>query len=598
MNKFNTSRIACRVLAVMLMFFIVSCDKEKEQEIDFGPEVTPGLSIPDEIVLKDLTQEPEFGLKVLSLDETGEMNVTSTLAGAIQVGDYLCSGPTEVAPYGYLVRVTDVEVIETRGIFDDLYDYLISLKTTIANLNEVIHDLDFEKKWEVPFDDIEIDDITDPEGNSVSFTKEGKEWKIIDKDVEIGPITLSPRLSIKPKNLSFYFSIKDSEFEKIGMDADWDIKASAGFTAKAKEKYSKTLSLYHIFLKPIDIQIGPVPVVFTPLFQIYCTAGATGSAEISFKVFNNTFEMHFGGYCDFQDEKHLHPTPGHKETFECNIIDELHSDYVNDSEATRSSVDLKLDSFALHGDVSLSFGASFSAGLYGCNYINRVDYFSKKLDFLADLLSFDIWAEIKATLGANYGFDHIWTNLAMPNDDCTFKVDFTTNLQLFARVWSPLRQKFRGYEPKFELFKIPIVKEKSLITLFYSDYSDLDITPSSNSAKFTVTKHRPLFGYRMFPELEYGFCLHKENAPLFADDYINVRNANDDARQMLNHFDLDATVPYTRLERNTTYILYPSSRIDHLGSPFYFYRQGKRFVYDNKGNLTFKNLSDVPGEDL
>ena len=126
----------------------------------------------------------------------------------------------------------------------------------------------------------------------------------------------------------------------------------------------------------------------------------------------------------------------------------------------------------------------------------------------------------------------------------------------------------------------------------------MEITPSSNSAKFTVTKHRPLFGYKMFPELEYGFCLHKENTPLFADDYINVRNPNDDARQKLNHFDLTTTIPYSRLEKNTTYILYPYSRVDHLGAPYYIYRQGKRFEYDMTGNLSFKNLSDVPGEDL
>ena len=598
MNKFNTCKIACRVLAVMLMLFIVSCDKQQDEEIDFGPEVTPGLSIPDEIVLKDLTEEPdEYGLKVLSLDENGDMNVTSTLAGAIQVGDYLCSGPTEVAPYGYLVRVTDVEVSETRGVFEDLYDYIINLKTTFANLNEVIKDIDFEKRWEVPFEDIEIDNITDPEGNEIAFTKEGKKWKIVDKDFEIGPFTLSPKVSLEPKNLAFYFSIKDSEFEKVGMDADWDINVAAGFTVKGEEKFSKTFSLYHVFLKPIDIQIGVVPVVFTPLFQVYCTVGATGSAEVSMKVFNSTFQMHLGGYCDFQDETTLKPTPGHEKAFDCKVIDELHSDYVNDSEATRAP-GFKLDSFKLHGDVNLSVGASISAGLYGCNYINRVDYFSKKLDFLADLLSLDLYGEVKATLGANYGFDHIWTNLSMPNDDCTFGVDFSVNLQLFARVWSPFRQKFRGFQPKFKLFDVDLLKETPLVTLFYSDYSGMEITPSSNSAKFTVTKHRPLFGYKMFPELEYGFCLHKENTPLFADDYINVRNPNDDARQMLNHFDLSATIPYSRLEKNTTYILYPYSRVDHLGAPYYIYRQGKRFEYDMTGNLSFKNLSDVPGEDL
>ncbi len=605
MNRFNTFKVACRVLAVMLMFFIASCDKE--QEIDFGPEVTPGPSIPEEIVLKDLTEEQDYGLKVLSLDETGDMNVTSTLAGAIQVGDYLVSGPTDVAPYGYLVRVTDVQVTETRGVFDDLYDYLISLKTTIANLNEVIKDLDLEKKWEIPFEDIEIDDITDPEGNSISFTKEGKEWKILNKDIEIGPFAIAPRLSLKPKNMAFYFSIKDSEFEKVGMDLDWDIKAAAGVSVGTKEKFSKTVSLYHVFLKPITISIGPVPVVFTPLFQIYGKVDATGSAEASFVVFDSTFEMHYGGYCDFKDNKTLHPTPGHSKTFECTVHDELHNEYGDFSQFSKSSLlDFKLNSFKLHGDVSFTLGTSISAGLYGCNYINRVDFFSKKLDFLADMLSIDLWAEAKATLGANYGLDHIRDIFAMPDDDCTFKSDFSVNLQLFARIWNPFKQEFKGFEPKFELFKTPLVKEKTLVTLFYSDFTGLDITPSSNSAKFSVTKHRPLFGYTLFPETEYGFILHKEDARSYGSvfaansitNYINLRNTNDSARQMLNHFDLSTDFPYSKLEKNTTYTLYPYSKIDFQGSPFYIYRPGKRFEFSQDGTMSFKNLADVPGEDL
>ncbi len=604
MRYLGIGKHAGRLAAVLFVVLAVAC----KQKMDFGPEITPGPSIPGEVTLKDLTDEEEFGIKVLSLDENGDMDVTSTDAEAIKVGDYLCSGSTEIAPYGYLVRVTDVQIVETKGFFDDMYDYLISLKTTIANINEVIKNIDFEKRWEVPFDDIEIDEVTDPEGNSISFTKEGKKWTIVDHDFDIGPFTVTPKVYVEPKNLAFFFAITDGEFDKVGMEADWDINASTKIKVSTKQSCSKTISLYHIFLQPIDIQIGPVPVVFTPLFQVYLKVDASGSAQLSMMAFNNTYQMHYGGYCDFQDNTRLKCTPGHEKVFECKVIDELNNDYVNDSQASSASAGIvstasvapafALDSFSLHGDVSASLGVSWSAGLYGCNYIKRVDYFSKKLDFLADMLSVDIWAEVKATIGANYGLNNVWTNLAMPNDDCTFKVDFGVYAQFFARVWSPLRQKFIGFEPQFKIFSFPIVKEKDLVTLFYSDYTNLDITPYSSSAKLSVTKHRPLFGYTLFPEEEYGFCIHKENSPLFSDDYINVRQKPDGPRQALNHFDLNADLSYNRLERKTTYYLYPYSRVVHLGYPYYVYRPGKRFVFSEDGVLSFKNLDNVPGEDL
>lgn len=604
MKKMGIRTFAGNFVTVVLAVLFFSC----KQKVDFGPEVTPGPSIPGEVILKDLTDEEEFGIKVLSLDENGDMDVTSTDAEAIKVGDYLCSGSTEIAPYGYLVRVTDVQVAETKGVFDDMYDYLISLKTTIANINEVIKNIDFEKRWEVPFDDIEIAHVTDPEGNTISFTKEGKKWTILDKDFEIESFTITPKLSLEPKNLAFFFAVTDGEFDKAGMEADWDISASLKFKVSTKQDISHTISLYHVFLEPIDIQIGYVPVVFTPLFQIYCTVGASGSAEVSMMAFNNTYKMHFGGYCDFKDDAKCKSLPGHQKIFECDVIDELNNDYVNDSQVNNSSAEKRFasssmssvawDSFSLHGDVSIAFGASFSAGLYGCNYIKRVDYFSKRLDFLADMLSFDIWAELKTTLGANYGLKNIWTNLAMPNDDCTFKVDFSVNAQVFARAWNPFRQKFIGFQPKFELFSLPIVAEKELVTLFYSDYTNLEITPHASSAELFVTKHRPLFGYRMISEEEYGFCIHKEKSPLFRDDYLNVRNDGDGPYQALNHFDLTASLPYSRLERSTTYYLYPYSRVNHFGSRYYVYRPGKRFVVSEDGVLSFKTLDDVPGEDL
>ena len=334
-----------------------------------------------EPVVYDVTNSETSRINVTSIEKDGTMTVEAPEENAPKVGDIICSGPTTHAPYGYMLRVTEItkvstEASATRSWGDDLEIWKFVIKTTAAALNEVLSNFHYSKH--VDFDDIQIDQVTDNEGHVLEMIEETpKEWKVPLK-LDLGPnLTVKPEIIIKPKDLFLYVDVKDRKFQKFGADFDFDVDVSLQIDAKLDSKFEKTISLFHFLLKPIPICETP-PVVITPLFQVYLTFKADGHIKLSCVPIRNTYEIKAGAYYDFEKEK---------------IIPNIDGEYYSIQEKKDGAREISTLEAGLlfNGSASASIGASFSVGVDGCNYVGRVDFLPQQLDVLADMLSLDVW---------------------------------------------------------------------------------------------------------------------------------------------------------------------------------------------------------------
>ena len=95
------------LLLVSLMTY-TSCDllKPDKPEDSEDPEEFTG-----EIL--DYSDPVKSGVDVVDYDMGGGyMAITTTEDKAPKEGDFLCSGPTDTAPLGYLLKVVDVEKVD------------------------------------------------------------------------------------------------------------------------------------------------------------------------------------------------------------------------------------------------------------------------------------------------------------------------------------------------------------------------------------------------------------------------------------------------------------------------------------------------------
>ena len=545
-----------------------------------------------EPTIYDVTNPETSEINVMSIEKDGTMSIEASEEKAPKVGDIICSGPTELAPYGYLLRVTEVnkrsEVRSTRSWREDLKLWKFVLKTTTAAFNEVLSNFHYAKH--INFDDIQIDQLTDSEGNNLQIIEEKpKEWKVPMK-LDLGPnLTIKPEIIIKPKDLFLYVDVKDKEFQKFGADFDMDVDVSLQIDVKLDSKFEKSFSLFYIFLKPIPICAEP-PIVLTPLFQVYLTFKADGQIKLSCVPVNNTYRIQAGAYYDFIQKK---------------IIPNVDGDYYNitlEKEGVKNMNSVE-GGITFNGSVSAALGASLSLGIDGCNYVGRVNFIPEKMSFLADMVSVDFWYDLVMSLSAKLGIDNIntevWNDYHI-YDQCKSENTFKDHLQFFLRIWNPFKGQFVGFEPKIDDIGSHFWEDDLYPSLFVPDYQDLTAKPKNGAVMLHVKKYRPYFWNILFKEQGYGFRYAK-----FIDKDTKMTNwKNVPASNVIGNENdplwfFDGMIPMDDLEKGSRYFVCPYSYVlTPAGSYTYLHRDGLYFRVNDNGTISFNELPNIPGFDL
>ena len=545
-----------------------------------------------EPTIYDVTNPETSEINVISIEKDGTMTIEASEEKAPKVGDIVCSGPTEQAPYGYMLRVTEVakipEARSTRSWRENLKILKLVLTTTTAAINEVLSNFHYAKH--IDFDDIQIDQVIDNEGHSLEMIEETpKEWKIPIK-LDVGSnLTIKPEIVIKPKDLFLYLDVKDREFQKIGADFDFDVDVSLQVDAKLDSKYEKEIMLFYMFLKPIPLCAEP-PIVFTPLFVIYLKLNADGHIKLSCVPIRNTYEIHSGAYYDFQQEKMIPSVEGEFYTIE-------------EKKDVEREVNTLEGGLTFNGSLTASLGASLTIGIDGCNYIGRVDYLPNQLYYAKDMCVLELKYDLNREITTNLGVDNIDTDAWEDYhfyDGCKVENYGQAHIQFFFRIWNPFKGELVGCEPEKSGGKWHFWENDLYPTLFVPDYKNLTAKLNGDNLVLHVAKYKPYFMNTIFKEQSYGFRYGKYvNRDTPIADWKNVAASNVIGNKDDPMWFFDGVIPMDDLENGCTYFVCPYSYgLTPTGTYNYLHRSGLYFRVNDNGTISFNELPNIPGFDL
>ncbi|MBV7336260.1 hypothetical protein KFU94_50115 [Chloroflexi bacterium TSY] len=248
------------------------------------PKITTASSEPNHpIRTKVITDEAAHSLAQLLEDGTLIFDQTKSIArkndsnvlSTITVGDILVSDVTDIAPHGFLRKVTAVEERAGQKVF----------QTVPANLAEAIGTgtLDTGTVVLTPND---LERVTDAEGNEVAASMVQDTFSI-ELDNEIfsqvggGRAVVNGTVSFSP-SFTFYadfsgFRLIDLDFSnRTTVEADIDVTVESPILNLSAKKVLQR----HKF-KTFRVWVAGVPVVLTPELTLYLGLDGTVSAEIT-----------------------------------------------------------------------------------------------------------------------------------------------------------------------------------------------------------------------------------------------------------------------------------------------------------------------------
>lgn len=410
-------RITLRILSIFLMVVPAMACREDDPDDPDNPEQI-------EAVVHNFSDQNNANVEVVSIDINEDGNRVLTINAPKdqipKVGEYLVSTPTELAPYGYLLKVTNVtEDSETRGIDDTIDVIRASIETVFAGLNEIIHNISFKKVFCIPLPDMSFEDFKpileglkctmevsrddtgmenlpfDADGNlqnpeNFAFNadgdlefihpeisgfdgqdvitaydpeekKKGNKAKVSFEGFEIDGITIKPEFSFTQKGLFFFLEITEGTFQKMGVDYEANLSCSLEildtFKGKLIDKKIPLGSLVQSYIVPV----GEVPVVVTVVCPIILEFKVDGSIGFGIKPLDVDLDIGMGAYYDFPRESFF-PYWGHDEYVDI-------TDKTSQKEYSGlGNIDTDL---TLKGSVSLDLSTGVSVGFFGCNIIDR-----------------------------------------------------------------------------------------------------------------------------------------------------------------------------------------------------------------------------------
>ena len=555
-----------------------------------------------EPVIIDLSDSEQSGVDVISISNDGTLTIETTEEKVPQVGDILCSGPTEFAPYGYLFKVTKVNSLDgpalTRGDSGDKSKFIIEVISSA--ITSAIKNFHGNFRFPINLNDVKINNVMTEEG--VNLTSSGDYqtiWQLPKKKITYGNISFTPNVKIKPKSLVIYLEVGEMEIKKFGADFDADFEASVQIDANFKgTAVDKTYPIYDVFLEPITIMIGYVPVVLTPYFMVYLTIKVDGSAQLSWVPVSCAYDVHLGGFYNTELEKFV-PSEGKKDFLT----------YENCKQTQDTWLDLN-SGFTFEGTVKSGLGVGLSLGLYGCNLIGKgnvpikTNGYMVNMETLTDLASMEVYADIYDKMTAGISLDNIDLKPGEENhfdDICKTSIEFLCGVSMHLGFNHPITGERKGFDPKFETDPLVILKEKDGQTLFWPGFLRLKASLSGNNLHMTSDKLRPIFN--IFEEKGFGYRYVKIKDGQISGqwDMFDVSSSySHDVYKSLWEYTVEADIPINKFEWGNTYFICPYTCFKWYNSSaqYYISRQGMYITINNNGKLVENVLGEVPGEDL
>jgi alpha-tubulin suppressor-like RCC1 family protein/uncharacterized membrane protein YgcG len=224
-----------------------------------------------------LTGEPS-GARVLTL--------RGSAAAAVKVGQFLASGTSAAAPYGYLVKVVTIHRSGRAAV----------LGVEDATLLQA-----------VPSGEIDTEQTLEPTAGPASLAGHAaltvERFRAAPRSAHTAGFSLHLSNLTCSTSAGLHITPTVSFSPLLAFHAHWGFFKldSASFTATASEKISLGASAdagascsthspgigllpHAIDLPPFDIQVGPIPVVVTPTLQLYLSGSASVTAKLSASV--------------------------------------------------------------------------------------------------------------------------------------------------------------------------------------------------------------------------------------------------------------------------------------------------------------------------
>ena len=547
----------------------------------------------------DVSNPEESSVAVVSYSHNGTVLLQALDKDAVKVGDIICSGPCDVAPFGFCSRVVEIKQVETRLSLDPFamgFPILwFEAKIVDLTITEMLrlYDVDVDRWFDINIPGIDTDKIVDEEGNAVNVDKtDDGAWSLISKPLEFktsdnSTVKVTPNIKIKPEKLSVYLDADRDGVHRFGAICDWTCFTSVEISADVKLKeWKKDFSTFYIV--PIPISVDP-PIVITLVIQPYFEVSLDGTIKADLIPISTSYSVDTGAYYNLET-KTVERIEDRSDICKMRLIDN------NPTCDPEYSVELK-------GALKVTPGIEFSFGLYGWNVLEKVTIGNKSLEDYLDILNVEFNlsfpTELSASLGLEVGL-FSEENPVFIKDDCTAKCDFVGNVAFSLRFWDPVFKKLVDLSPNADFLKIPIFEEKNLKTIFFSDFSGTEVASSSNGyIEVKSKKHRPFFWNTAYPETGFGFYFKKEGSEDLM--FYDLSEYYGEGYTKLSTFEFNRVISLSAFEKNVRYRCFPYTEVKMLygllGKTKVF-RNGLSFIINDEGKVSTSSIEEIPGENL
>lgn len=553
--------------------------------------------------------DPSSGATVISYDyHDGTLILDVDEDKIPKVGDIVCSGVTEQAPYGYLFQVGSVEEItSTKG-----FHTRIMVIGTSLSLYAVCELLGISSAEWYTLHEVSTDvTCTDDGGHSIVPVKDGDD-NVVPFNLTFKPsdkVTISFDFVFGVSSLRLYLDTTTPNIV-VGFDAKTRATFSSHLTLEKEIKKSgdvfKEMALLDpTIIKVYEFDVG-IPIVISTKYKPTAPYNLSLSGKVDMDLFNKTYYPHMAGIWHTISNKFepVEGTPGH-----------LYMEDGGDVSLDYPSQDL---SVTLNGTASFGIDFEFSLGLYGGNI------FDESIEAIQEAFALDSSTKISAkylSIGVNGGLSikneatlGAMTNLAEYSHNMVRVIDDNKfSSYFYGKIWGVLFKWERHKEEKDDdgnkekkdgvslsvlsgEKEVKFLKSEFHFPYFFPSYSKLKINSITRQDFINISgrRHKPLF--RFFKESDYGFCLESaDRKDYYTFDATSIPINSD------NHIlSFDVPFPTAKLRRNVKYSIYPYSTITNF--PFIgerkVCREGVSFAISDDGQLTTSVIDDVPGEVL
>lgn len=614
------------VYALLLVVLFAGCSGGNEPD-PITPQPKPD---PDPIpqpqpetksVVTDLSDPIKSGVTVEGYDyQTHSMLVKATADKAPKEGDYLVSGISDKAPYGFLLKTTKV-VDHGSGTY--------AVYSVPAKLNEVLTAKGIKYKGWTKLTPVIKDEsrATNPQSiNKVSLFNFKKKFTISggtmspkdSKDSENSKdnkaeteLTLEATYGLYFTDVNIFGSDEDegcglklSLYEDNKMNLSGEIKASLIKEKDLIKKFDPYAdnTIYNTYTAVI---MG-VPVVVTLKSSVKIPFELSLTAKGDIDIYKRRCYYHIGA--KFEDS--LTPEPLSElggEYIKREIVEDYDvptSEYSTTSVSATTKMSIKLDFDTSMGLYGGNYGADDWKNVITADFPDGFDFPSSEDDksYSVNYLTAGVKFTLESKASGSIGWE--WLGL---DADRHFSNDERLKDTWEFSAGASVTPSLVLWDVKAGIFKSTVKAERTFGPynlwelkgpLLYSDLKSLKLKANNDgSLNITANLKTPLFG--AWNETEYGVCIEKYGMTDLRMYKLTDRikpDKDNDNKFTYNLVDANGKpVKLNSFESGATYAIYPY--VKDKWSKNYIFRKGTTFIPTESG-LKFNTIDDVPGVEL